>query len=65
MKSGKTMVASALEGHSKFCRSIGHVRLWGNSLQPRFCLICRAMACGQRSLSAESLFGYFCGDKSN
>ncbi|HTD98452.1 MAG TPA: hypothetical protein VK668_04175 [Mucilaginibacter sp.] len=60
MKSVKAMVACALEGHSKFCRSIGYVRLWGNSLQPRFCLICRVKArCGEEAFLLKAFLVTF------
>ena len=61
-------------GIASFCRSGGIACESGqNNCSPWFCSFCRVKAapmamgpgCAQRSLSAASLFGYFCGDKSN
>jgi hypothetical protein len=67
VKSGKTMVALASEGHSNSCRSISLVRTqWSNILQPVVLPDLQGKGLvRQRSLSADSLFGYFCGDKSD
>ncbi|WP_176844430.1 hypothetical protein ACRQ5D_02755 [Mucilaginibacter sp. P25] len=59
---------------ASFCRSGGIACESGqNNCSPWFYSFCRVKAapmamgpdCAQRSLSAASLFGYFCGDKSN
>jgi len=57
-------------GIASFCRSGGIACESGqNNCSPWFCSFCRVKAapmamgpgCAQRSLSAASLFGYFCG----
>jgi len=59
-------------GIASFCRSGGIACESGqNNCSPWFCSFCRVKAapmamgpgCAQRSLSAASLFGYFCGEK--
>jgi hypothetical protein len=68
MKSGKTMVAKrAGKGISKLCRRRGWCeRSGGKVLQPVVLPdLQRKGPVRQGSLSAESVFGYFCRDKSN
>jgi len=75
VKTSRTMLGGAAAGGiASFCRSGGIACESGqNNCSPWLCSFCRVKAapmamgpgCAQRSLSAASLFGHFCGDKSN
>jgi len=61
-KAGKTMVAlSVMAGHRKFLQCMGQCAHYSRKcFQPRFCLICRAMAlCGKEAFLMTSLFVSF------
>jgi len=61
VKAGRTMVGSAVAGHSKFLlkRRIGVNEVGCGPGSDHFA---GQWPCAQRSISADSLFGYFCGD---
>ncbi|MET3501472.1 hypothetical protein ABIC45_003084 [Mucilaginibacter rubeus] len=54
------------QGHSKFLQKRGRERAkQGKIIAARGSVRFAGQACARRSLSAASLFGYFCGYKSN